>query len=293
MYLLFNTSLKHLQKKNKKTVETNIEALNLSKFELEYDVDPLFKKNCAMFDEGRNGGVNFLSSLMLKVSFNCSFTWVWIKHSFLQDDGCQLVLDSDSLYTSTYTRPENLPLCSIPIVYGTLDSCLLQHGHALTSGVDSGLEEAEICPSLKGFSFTSWDPDDEDLIGTLQSPTKRKLDDYQPPSLPTVNEDHAFDMDAVPDYGGGHESEDDTHLGMEDIDEDEAADRLKGADTQPMAVLARSGKDLGIVELKDQLSSLPQEYSYFGATAKSAWAGPLHWRFNKPVRGDWLSSDIA
>lgn len=56
-----------MQKKNKKTVETNLDLLNLSKFELEYDVDPLFKKNCAMFDEGRNGGVNFLSSLMLKV----------------------------------------------------------------------------------------------------------------------------------------------------------------------------------------------------------------------------------
>lgn len=56
------------QRKSKKTIETNKESLNLSKFELEYDVDPLFKKNCAMFDEGRNGGVNFLSSLILKVS---------------------------------------------------------------------------------------------------------------------------------------------------------------------------------------------------------------------------------
>lgn len=92
-------------------------------------------------------------------------------------------------------------------------------------------------------------------------------------------------MEAVPDYGGGHESENDTHLGMEDIDEEEGVDRFRNADSHPMAVLARSGKDLGIVELKDQLSSLPQEYSYFGATAKSAWAGPLHWRFNKPVRG--------
>ena len=57
-----------LQKKNKKTIETNIDHLNLSKFDLEYDVDPLFKKNSARFDEGRNGGVNFLTSLILKVS---------------------------------------------------------------------------------------------------------------------------------------------------------------------------------------------------------------------------------
>lgn len=56
-----------LQKKNKKTIETNVDHINMSKFDLEYDVDPLFKKNSARFDEGRNGGVNFLTSLMLKV----------------------------------------------------------------------------------------------------------------------------------------------------------------------------------------------------------------------------------
>jgi len=60
-----------------------VESLKLSKFDMEYDVDPLFKKNAAMLDEGRNGGVNFLTSLILK------------------DDGCQLVLDSDSLCYST------------------------------------------------------------------------------------------------------------------------------------------------------------------------------------------------
>lgn len=42
----------------------------MSKFDLEYDVDPLFKKNSARFDEGRNGGVNFLTSLMLKVTIH-------------------------------------------------------------------------------------------------------------------------------------------------------------------------------------------------------------------------------
>jgi condensin complex subunit 2 len=57
-----------LQKKNKKTIETNVDHINMSKFDLEYDVDPLFKKNSARFDEGRNGGVNFLTSLMLKVT---------------------------------------------------------------------------------------------------------------------------------------------------------------------------------------------------------------------------------
>ena len=59
------------KKRNKKTIETNVDSLNLSKFDLEYDVDPLFKKNAAMLDEGRNAGVNFLTSLTLKVNL-CS-----------------------------------------------------------------------------------------------------------------------------------------------------------------------------------------------------------------------------
>ena len=144
----------------------------------------------------------------------------------------------------------------------------------------AGLESVEICPSLKGFSFTSWDPSDEDLIGHLQSPTKRKLNDYVVPELPEGSDDHAFDIDAVPEAGFANDTEMDTHLGMEDIDEDEGSDRqLNGvSDLNPLSIGA---KQLGIVELKDQLSSLPQEYSYFGAAARLAWAGPLHWRFKQ------------
>lgn len=145
-----------------------------------------------------------------------------------------------------------------------------------------GLEYAEICPTLKGFNFTSWDPANEDLMGLLQSPTKRKHDEYQVPQLPAASEDHAFDMDAIPETCGGNESENETHLGMEDIDEDDGIDRHRNGEAQlnPVPILARNGKELGLVELKDHLSK--QEYSYFSSAVRSAWAGPLHWRLNKP-----------
>lgn len=140
---------------------------------------------------------------------------------------------------------------------------------------------AEICPTLKGFSFTKWDPTHDNLMGLLQSPTKRKHDEYQAPSLLVSSEDHAFDMDAIPDTYGGNDSENETHIGMEDIDEEEGMDRHQNCDGQlnPVPILARNGKELGIVELKDQLNR--QDYSYFSAAVRSAWAGPLHWRLNK------------
>ena len=161
-----------------------------------------------------------------------------------------------------------------------------------------GLEDSEICPSLKGFSFTTWDPKEDDILGHLQSPAKRKLDDYQVPDLPAPSEDHAFDMDAVPD-AVEDDSFHDNHQGMEDIDEEEGGiDRHRNVENplNPVRIVAPSGKDLGIVELKDQLSTLPQEYSYFGATARSAWAGPLHWKFkhaSKRMSRHFISSLIS
>lgn len=115
----------------------------------------------------------------------------------------------------------------------------------------------------------------------LQSPTKRKHDDYQVPPLLAASEDHAFDMDAIPDTCGANESDNEVHLGMEDIDEDDVIDRQRNCETQlnPVPILARNGKEMGIVELKEQLSR--QDYSYFGTAIRSAWAGPLHWRLDK------------
>lgn len=83
-----------------------------------------------------------------------------------------------------------------------------------------------ICPTLKGFSFTGCDPDNEDPIG-VTSTLKRKLDDYL--ALPVVSDAHVFDMmsalSAVQD--GGDKLDDSGHnpitdFGLEDIVEEEA-----------------------------------------------------------------------
>ena len=185
--------------------------------------------------------------------------------------------------------------CFIPMLHGIFSYSrtfiITQTGSYYKQKIhfNLGLDDADICPTLKNFNFTNWDPDDEDDLGAenSQGPTKRKQDDFLP-ILPT-SDDHAFDMDAVPDLGGGDFSDNETHLGgMEDIDEEEGGidrhGRANGHDQQLAPILAMNRNDLGIVELKDHLSSQPQEYSYFGATARTAWAGPLHWRFKQTAR---------
>ena len=53
------------RKKEKPTIEKNLNAISCSKFDLEFDVDPLFKKTSAQFDSGSGGG-QFLTSLFIK-----------------------------------------------------------------------------------------------------------------------------------------------------------------------------------------------------------------------------------
>ena len=65
------------RKKKAATVEKNIANIDIAKFDLEFDVDPLFKKTSTQFDSGSGGG-QFLCNL------------------FLRDESCQLLLDSEA-----------------------------------------------------------------------------------------------------------------------------------------------------------------------------------------------------
>ena len=67
-----------MQKKTSATVEKNLNNIDIAKFDLEFDVDPLFKKTLTKFDSG-GGGSQFLCNL------------------FIRDESCQLLLDSEDI----------------------------------------------------------------------------------------------------------------------------------------------------------------------------------------------------
>ena len=53
-----NKLIKYLfQAKKSHTVETNLKNINMVKLDLEFEVDPLFSKTSAAFDEGGTGGL--------------------------------------------------------------------------------------------------------------------------------------------------------------------------------------------------------------------------------------------
>ena len=67
-----------MQKKTSATVEKNLNNIDIAKFDLEFDVDPLFKKTLTKFDSGV-GWSQFLCNL------------------FIRDESCQLLLDSEDI----------------------------------------------------------------------------------------------------------------------------------------------------------------------------------------------------
>ncbi|XP_018008746.1 condensin complex subunit 2-like [Hyalella azteca] len=60
--------IKRKRTKKAATIESNPAALNLSSLDLEFIVDPLFKKIASEFDEGKAGGGLFLNALMLRMA---------------------------------------------------------------------------------------------------------------------------------------------------------------------------------------------------------------------------------
>ncbi|XP_034255760.1 condensin complex subunit 2 [Thrips palmi] len=147
------------------------------------------------------------------------------------------------------------------------------------------LKNLEICPSFRDFKFSGWVPEND----------PRPALDLPPPPPPQqpladLNDDHVFDMNQTPepipdvDFGGGGGLD---NNGLESDDEEfyAAPDALNRA----AAKLAR--QPANVVDLKQHLSAVPLEYSYFQQSMMSLWAGPAHWKV-KPLRKD-KEKDVA
>lgn len=118
--------MKKKRTKKRNTVETNIKNLNLNHYDLEYDIDPLFKKQAAQFDDGRSGK-EFLCAL------------------HLLDDTCQMILDSETV-----------------IMNSALEELTSQKKQVAIPGFPD-MSDKLICPTFSSFEFTSWKVEDETM----------------------------------------------------------------------------------------------------------------------------------
>ncbi|NXJ71707.1 CND2 protein, partial [Rostratula benghalensis] len=240
-------AVKKVQKKKKhsfKTVEQNLNNINVSEANRRCEIDPMFQKTAASFDECSTAGI-FLTGLR---SQNC--------HSGLLFDSKIVPLPS----SETAMLPNSDPVKVID-----LKILLLQC-----------TEKRPICSSLAGFQFTKWDAEshDESVSALLD---KFKKSDQVFDINAEIDSDGEDCVPALPDDDFNSASPrsmaaDKVGEFTKNLNSSGTVHQSKRTDTNPFGE-----GDIGSLCL--HLSMKPGEYSYFSPRTLSMWAGPDHWRF--------------
>ncbi|XP_017687353.1 PREDICTED: condensin complex subunit 2 [Lepidothrix coronata] len=242
-------AVKKVQPKKKqsfKTIEQNLNNINVSEANRRWKVDPMFQKAAASFDECSTAGI-FLTHLRSQ-----NF------HSELQFESRIVPLPS----SETLSLPN-----SDPVKMMGLKSLLAQC-----------VEKRPICSSLAGFQFTKWDEEShEESVLALLDKFKKSEHVFDPNAevesdgegcAPLLPED-----DFHSDSPGSRAAK---KLG-------DITDNINSFATISQNHSKRTDGALfgeGDVETMClHLSMNPGEYSYFSPRTLSMWAGPQHWRF--------------
>ncbi|XP_037115526.1 condensin complex subunit 2 [Syngnathus acus] len=229
----------------KKTVEQNLSNLNSAESERKCEIDPIFHRMASSFDESSTAGV-FLSVL------------------FSENNRCELLFPSRMTLlqsTSSYSPPPAMTVPTSPFM----------------AGLQRSQEKSDICPSLKDFSFTSWNPEQ-----TMNQHLEKMKQG-----------EHVFDVNAEPEPEADEEDcpEFDGDYEEEQGDCEEGPKEHKDG-CEPFV----SGRGRGVIPIGEgdittmclQLSSQPREYSYFSPRTMAAWAGPGYWQFKPKHKLDHL-----
>ncbi|NXN25664.1 CND2 protein, partial [Nycticryphes semicollaris] len=246
-------TVKRVQKKKKhsfKTIEQNLNNINVSEANRRCEIDPMFLKTVASFDECSTAGI-FLTGLRTQ---NC--------HSELLFDSKIVPLPS----SETVTLPNSDPVKVIDLKL-LLTQCI---------------EKRPICSSLAGFQFTKWDAESHDeSVSAL-------LDKFKSDQVFDIDAEIDSDVEdcapAPPDDDFNSASPRSTaadKIGefIENLNSFGTVNQSKRTDSDPF----REG-DIGSMCL--HLSMKPGEYSYFSPRTLSMWAGPDHWRFKPRHKPD-------
>ncbi|NXL68717.1 CND2 protein, partial [Chordeiles acutipennis] len=246
--------VKKVQTKKKhsfKTIEQNLNNINVSEANRRCEVDPMFQKTAASFDECSTAGI-FLTGLHTQ---NC--------HSELLFDSKIVPL----LSSETLTPPN-----SDPVKVMDLKSLLAQC-----------IEKRPICSSLAGFQFTKWDAEshDESVSALLD---KFKKSDQVFDINAEIDSDGEDCVPTMPDDDFNSDSPRNTVVEKigeftENLNSFGMVDESKRTDAVPLG-----DGDIGTLCL--HLSMKPGDYSYFSPRTLSMWAGPEHWRFKPRHKSD-------
>lgn len=239
------------KKHSHKTIEQNINNLNVSEADRKCEIDPLFQKTAASFDECSTAGV-FLNTL------HC--------HNYRSE----LLFPSDAQTLSSAGPPEmpDLDWVEMTDLKALLEQCT---------------EDRQICPSLAGFQFTKWDSETHnESVSALVDKFKKNDQVFD------INaEIEDSDGGDVPD--GPLEDDFDANDELDHTASGDHAEFRSWKDPCHSQSCQEEMIPLGDGDIRTMcplLSMRPGEYSYFSPRTMSMWAGPEHWRFRPRHKQD-------
>ncbi|KAJ2320243.1 hypothetical protein H4R23_000553 [Coemansia sp. Cherry 401B] len=269
------------QARSATTLAKDFASISVKKLDLEFSVDPLFKKTSADFDEGGARGL-LLNHLGFdaegRIVFDASDSSALVDSNDSNaadlaldehdaddaDDGVDAVPSEqpsqDAAAGSRKHKPTAVDLTSMSDIFGHI----VEH-----------LDDAHICPSLADFEFTRDTSLDFSLL-------REHLDDEGDGAAASPGGDEA---DAQADYNYGHDDADGDDMGdflrFDDGDDGpvplETASTLQHSETEEAA---DSGEGMGVfgtgsLKMAEDEDNL---LSYFDTKLARGWAGPEHWR---------------
>ncbi|KAI1213929.1 barren [Annulohypoxylon truncatum] len=291
---------KKRQRSSEATLVPSFASLQLKKFELEFGVDPLFKKASADFDEGGAKGL-LLNHLMIdgqgRIVFDSSDDTndASAKGSKprRREDAAADEEDEEADDQSEATITEEQPAQEEDDVEIDISALGAKFFPDL-----SRLDEQDICPSLKTFELgnpsgsmelpflraSENDDDDTDLSGTNVGGDKSGMfiDDDNPAAFDDMTAMGGFDIAEVAFGEGGEawarEAALEPQMRPYNVDADDGMPGIDGAD----GVEENNGDY--IISMKHAKSGDKMHediLGYFDQALQKNWAGPEHWRIRK------------
>ncbi|XP_008057218.2 condensin complex subunit 2 [Carlito syrichta] len=239
------------KKHSYKTIEQNINNLNVSEADRKCEIDPMFQKTAASFDECSTAGV-FLSTL------HC------------HDYRSELLFPSDA---QTLSAGDPLEMPDLGWVEMT----------DLKVPLQQCAEDRQICPSLAGFQFTKWDSETHnESVSALVDKFKKNDQVFDINAEVEENDCGDFLSGPLEDDFDANDEADHAVAG----DHEELGSWKEPSQVQSCQEEMISLGDGDIRTMCPLLSMKPGEYSYFSPRTMSMWAGPDHWRFRPRRKQD-------
>jgi condensin complex subunit 2 len=232
------------------TIEKNPENLILKNFDLEFSIDPLFKKTSAEFDESGSKGA-LLKNLEVSP----------INNLIIFDSSDQIPMDFS--IPPDHFLSEKDELIDISLLVSTFGSSIID------------LDRKTICPTFDEYNFDGSSSDIKETLEKLSrissnipqiERTRESIDVGD-----VENGEELNDLDGV-------EGDDDLKFYNDHVDADLDYDHDERNDEE-FSVPEKSVKWAEKTEITDETG-----LSYFDSAFKQTWAGPEHWKIRKSQR---------